>query len=155
MYFQSEILNKTLPGRTPELSGLLEDLASASIRRLSSKPAITEEVRNAICAGLLSGGASEYSIAKGMGMTVRTLRRRLAGSDISFRQLLDECRQARAENLLLDGRLSIADISLSLGDSEPANFYRAFRRWTGVTPAQWRSQAEGPGRPPRAHQGMG
>ena len=76
-------------------------------------------------------------------MTVRTLRRRLAEKELSFRQLLNECRRARAENLLLDGRLSIADISLSLGYSEAANFYRAFRRWTGVTPAQWRSQAEG------------
>ena len=143
MYFEPAILNKPLPGRTPELSGLLEDLASASIRRLTSAPAITEQVRDAICYGLVNGGASEHSIAKGMGMTVRTLRRRLAEKELSFRQLLNECRRARAENLLLDGRLSIADISLSLGYSEAANFYRAFRRWTGVTPAQWRSQAEG------------
>ena len=55
MYFEPAILNKPLPGRTPELSGVLEDLASASIRRLTSAQAITEEVRDAIyCAGPLS-----------------------------------------------------------------------------------------------------
>ncbi len=122
MYFQTEMLNKPLPGQTPELSGVLEDLASASIRRLTSAPAITEHVRDAPCNALVNGGASEHSIAKGMGMTVRTLRRRLAEKELSFRQLLDECRRARAENLLLDGRLSIADISLSLGYSEIGQF---------------------------------
>ncbi|QVN04041.1 AraC family transcriptional regulator [Pseudomonas rhodesiae] len=70
-------------------------------------------------------------------LTERTLRRRLKSINISFQHLLDEARQKRAEKLLLDG-IKIAEIAELLGYSDIASFRHAFRRWTGLSPSQYR-----------------
>jgi len=71
------------------------------------------------------------SVAAALSMNIRTLQRRLKESDVSFRNLLDECRARRAIRYLEDGELTVTQISTMLGYSEPAHFCRAFRRWTG------------------------
>ena len=143
MLFHQETLGSKLPGQTPELTPLLESVAEASIRRMTAETGVIEQVRDSLSGGRLSNGASECAVAMKMGVTVRTLRRHLAEKGISFRQLRADCLRARAQDLLLDAGLPIAEISYRLGYAEPANFCRAFRRWTGVSPARWRSETGG------------
>jgi AraC-like DNA-binding protein len=69
---------------------------------------------------------------------VRTLKRRLADQGTSFSALLDEVRRDRATLLLRAGELSVDEIGARLGYSDPANFARAFRRWTGSSPRAFR-----------------
>jgi AraC-like DNA-binding protein len=69
----------------------------------------------------------------------RTLSRRLAEEGTSFRDLHDEVRADFARVLLQDRSASIADVSFFLDYSEPAAFHRAFRRWTGTTPHEYRA----------------
>ena len=57
----------------------------------------------------------------------------------SFRKIRDELLRERAEELLRERRVPIAEVSYLLGYGEPSNFHRAFRRWTGLTPAAWRA----------------
>lgn len=144
MFFRPETLSLPLAGQTPELAALLESQVAASIQRMTSGSILAEQVRDALIDSLSPGSVSEWQIASRLGMTVRTLRRHLAERQRSFRQLLEECRRERAETLLLEGQLSIREISAKLGYAEPASFYRAFHRWTGLTPAQWQSKAELP-----------
>lgn len=77
-------------------------------------------------------------IAEQLHTTPRTLIRRLKAQDTSYRRLLDEARLDCADALLADARLTVAEVAQRLGYSDPANFGRAFRNLTGMTPAAWR-----------------
>ncbi len=73
-----------------------------------------------------------------MGMSVRTLQRRLADHGVDFSSILERARFDRAVALLADPSMSIVNITLELGYSEVSSFSRAFRRWTGMPPAEFR-----------------
>jgi AraC-like DNA-binding protein len=77
-------------------------------------------------------------IAERLGSTTRTLRRQLNHQGTSFRELVDELRSQIAMKYLRDTVMTSEDIAVSLGFSDAANFRRAFRRWTGKTPSDFR-----------------
>ena len=79
-------------------------------------------------------GAPTASVAGSLGVSERTLRRRLAGEGTSYQRLLDEVRGSMAEELLGTGRLSVEEVGLRLGYAEASSFIAAHRRWTGETP---------------------
>ncbi|SDJ70596.1 transcriptional regulator, AraC family [Nocardioides sp. YR527] len=80
-------------------------------------------------------------VAAALHTTPRTLRRQLAAEGTSFRALADEVRRARADALLAEGRLSVEQIGVELGYADAAAFSHAFRRWTGLSPSQFRRSA--------------
>ncbi|HSC83786.1 MAG TPA: AraC family transcriptional regulator [Pseudomonas sp.] len=78
------------------------------------------------------------AVAERLGLSERTLHRRLAHEGHAFQQLNEQIKQRLAERLLSDSRLDLASIALRLGYAEAASFSRAFRRWTGHPPGQWK-----------------
>jgi AraC-like DNA-binding protein len=74
--------------------------------------------------------------ARRLAMSERTLRRRLAEENTTFRDLADEVHRMLAEELLATGALSVEDVALRLGYAEATSFIAAFKRWTGTTPAR-------------------
>jgi AraC-like DNA-binding protein len=97
----------------------------------------TELVRQTMAAHLVSGGFSAETIAKRIGLGVRTLQRRLESEGNSYRDIrsLVLCERARA--LLSETRMSVADIATALGFEEVNSFRRAFHGWTGMTPPEF------------------
>lgn len=89
-----------------------------------------------------SGFRTLDEVAERMHVSVRTLKRRLAEHGTSFSELLDEARRDRATLLLRAGELGVDEIGARLGYSDPANFARAFKRWTGVSPRAFRRRSE-------------
>ena len=81
-------------------------------------------------------------VAGEMHTTPRTLIRRLQREDASYKAILEDLRREYACRLLRDARLTAADVGVILGYAEAANFGRAFRRWTGESPAAWRRGGE-------------
>lgn len=73
-------------------------------------------------------------------LSQRTLKRRLQEQGLSFQQLLDEVREQDSRRLLANPRLSIEQVALATGYADPANFTRAFRKWTGLSPRAFRQQ---------------
>ncbi|HEY2808570.1 MAG TPA: AraC family transcriptional regulator ligand-binding domain-containing protein [Steroidobacteraceae bacterium] len=125
---------------TPEFVEQFESYAAALIRRMQPPASFLERVREAIAEGLLTGGASEGAVARSFAMTVRTMHRHLVGAGSSFREIRDELLLHRAQELLRESRAPIGEVSYLLGYAEPSTFHRAFRRWTGLTPSQWRKR---------------
>jgi AraC-like DNA-binding protein len=73
-----------------------------------------------------------------MHMSTRTLQRQLEQEGTRFTELLDEVRCDRARELLTDPSVTLADVAFRLGFADLATFSRAFKRWTGKPPGQWR-----------------
>jgi len=73
-------------------------------------------------------------------MSVRTLRRRLKEEGSSYRELLDEIRYGLAREYLGQTQLPLEEISGLLGYTEAGNFSHAFKRWSGMSPREWRVQ---------------
>jgi AraC-like DNA-binding protein len=90
--------------------------------------------------GLIRGHVSAVSIATQLGMGRRTLDRRLADAGLPFQKALDETRCEYARQLLAYTRLEIAKVATIVGYSDPSIFTRAFARWAGVTPSNWRAK---------------
>lgn len=91
-------------------------------------------------ASLLSGRA----VAERLGLAERTLHRRLASEGHAFQQLNEQIKQRLAERLLSDSRLDLNSIAQRLGYAEAASFSRAFSRWTGCPPGQWKRRRSDP-----------
>jgi AraC-like DNA-binding protein len=97
----------------------------------------TAEVRRVLRAALRGDAADVDLVAARLGLTSRSLQRRLKDEGTSFQAVRDEVRRDLATRYL-EERLSVAEISFLLGFSEPSAFFRAFKRWTGRTPLEWR-----------------
>lgn len=85
------------------------------------------------------GGSGIGSAAMTVGMSVRTLQRRLADMGVSYSDLVDEVRLASALTLIDDRSIKLSEIARRLGYADAANFDRAFKRWTGLSPSQARA----------------
>lgn len=137
--FAADLLQQPLRQPDDALLDLMEQQARTLLAQLPAGDELEREVRQAITRQLQSGEPSLEPIAAAMHITPRTLHRRLSDRGLQFRQLCDDTRRQLAENHLRDPRLSLAEVAWLLGYSEHSAFTRAFRRWTGVSPQQWRS----------------
>lgn len=88
--------------------------------------------------GLLRSNWSAREIAQSMGLTEHTLRRRLRAKGTSFRQQLDKVRLSLSLQLLEGTSITVEEITGLMGYANSSAFIRAFIRWTGTTPGEWR-----------------
>lgn len=100
-------------------------------------------VRAQILSLLQTGAVSEEAVARGLHMSSSTLARRLRAEGLNFRELLQETQKSLAIQYLQDERLSISEIGFRLGFEDLSSLSRSFRRWTGVSPREWRRRHVG------------
>jgi AraC-like DNA-binding protein len=87
---------------------------------------------------ICDGRCTLEAVAAVLGMSVRTVQRRLESEGTTFGALFDDTRRAAALEYLRDPQMAIKEAAYRTGFSELSTFYRAFRRWTGGTPADYR-----------------
>jgi AraC-like DNA-binding protein len=124
--------------RDSMLHAVLAAQAEERIARLGSDDRAAAQLRRTLSGALSSGSVDLATAARRLGTSARTLQRRLGDEGTSFHDVLDAVRRDTAESYLADGRLSVGEVGYLLGFSEPAAFHRAFKRWTGVTPLEFR-----------------
>jgi len=125
----------------PQMARLCEEQCRQLLAQRRTRSGIAGQVRDRL---LRKPSTMPYidEVAGELHMSSRSLRRRLAAEGSSYRALLDEVRQALAEELLLAKHMKLSEIAERLGYSEPASFITAFIRWKGMSPEQYRrSQA--------------
>jgi AraC-like DNA-binding protein len=113
------------------------------VDELQQRAGIVGSVRHLLLTNLMQN-LSLDEVARKLAMSVRTLRRRLADHGASYRQITDELRRDVAINYLRDTDMTVEDIGYALGFSDAANFRQAFRRWTSMTPQQFRTTSAAP-----------
>jgi AraC-like DNA-binding protein len=119
-------------------SKILRETCDRILGEVKTSTGVAGEVYQ-IVASTPGHSPSMEGVARQLTTTVRTLNRKLHAEGTSFTQILDDVRCNLASEYLRSTRLSIEDISELVGFSEAANFRHAFHRWTGSTPARYRS----------------
>ena len=138
LVFAADWLSRPLPEADPELRRLLQKEIDTLEARHGDE--FAEQVRSVLRTALVTDHARADQIAALFSMHSRTLNRRLNAFGTCFRELVDEGRFEIARQMLEDSALDVRQIAESLDYADASAFTRAFRRWSGTTPAQWRAQ---------------
>ena len=126
-------------GRDGRLFALLGSLAAALGGERAPARCFKREVEEAIEPMLRSGEAGIERVARELGMSRQTLYRRLKEEGVTFEEILDAKRRQLAIHYLGLERSSVKAAAYKLGFSDPAAFSRAFKRWTGISPSDFRA----------------
>ena len=124
--------------RDAVLQSLLLRNADEIADRLPKPNDVVSDLRRILLSRLAQGDSNIESVARSMGTSVRSLQRRLTYRGSSYQDVLDSIRREAAGQYLSDRALSISEVGYLLGYSEPAAFHRAFKRWHGSTPHEFR-----------------
>jgi AraC-like DNA-binding protein len=136
LVFSTEGFDEPLYGACPDLANQNDRIAAQYLAKLRLND-IVARVRATIIEQLENGACSKDAVARSLGMSKATLQAKLSERDFSFQQILDETRLDLVMGYL-EQQMSVTEIAFRLGFTDASNFTRAFRRWTGVSPTDFR-----------------
>ncbi len=134
----SRVMDEELHGANTELALQNDEVVIRYLQEMD-KNDIVNWVRGLVIKNLSSGTLSKTSIASRLHMSPRNLQFKLAAQGTSYQELLDTTRKDLALAYIEQRRLAITEIAYLLGFTDSANFTRAFRRWTGKSPSEFRN----------------
>ncbi|MFO0762019.1 MAG: AraC family transcriptional regulator [Byssovorax sp.] len=149
MVLDRAILSHKILDADPSLYAILERCARERVAALDACSTFLDEVRREVGRLLRGEVPLAADVARRLGMSARNLHRRLRDEGRTYQQVVDEVRLAMAGGYLADPRIKAVEVGFLLGFSDPSAFYRAFRRWTGKTPIEYRASSL-PAAAPRA-----
>jgi AraC-like DNA-binding protein len=138
LLFSQTDLSLPLGSADSALSRIVRRRMDKMLKQIPPKDSIATRVQYRLLNNLPAGEVTAVSIARELGLSERTLHRRLRTENTSFAQILDATRGELAKSLLTEPAIGIGEIGFLLGFSEPSAFYRFFRRWAGSTPLAYR-----------------
>lgn len=141
LHFDKEALRAPLPHGAPDIARATDRIAEQYIETLDPRK-VASRVRHLLIELLPSGRADQALVSSRLNRSASTLQRQLQAEGLSYREVLVSTQRSLAETYLRDGRYSLAQIAYLLGFSEQSNFSRAFRRWTSMSPRQFRAACE-------------
>jgi AraC-like DNA-binding protein len=134
-----EDTDRLLPTWNRPLIGIFDSLLAGQLAKLSDDDVVSR-TKAVFLEQLASGEPSGTDIARRLNMSHRTLQRKLAEAETSYQQLIDDTRREMALRYIDDRKMSVTDITFLLGFSGQSAFARAFRRWTGLSPTDYRNR---------------
>jgi AraC-like DNA-binding protein len=139
--FGQSALDAPLAGADAKLNSVVRDHAEMLLAQRPPARSLTERVRHMLSGELAHGRLTAQQVAMQLRMSRRTLCRKLESEGTSFTALLADLRQRLALHYVGSQDLGLSEIAFLLGFSEAAAFHRAFKRWTGQTPLEYRRSA--------------
>lgn len=143
LVFPSAYMALPVVAADEELRRQVEARAQALLATLADGSALLHSLKAVLGTRLAQGRCSLEDAATALGTTARTLQRRLAAERLQFQPILDGVRHERAMLLLQEGTASLSQIAFLLGYSDQSTFQNAFKRWSGVTPGEFRRRGKG------------
>jgi AraC-like DNA-binding protein len=133
-------LEVPMPLADPDLRAAFEQHGEQLLARLPTAETIGSKVRKLTIAALGAGDVGMEAIANKLHMSVATLRRRLRDEGTTHSQIVDDLRFELAKRYLRRPDLAVSEIAYSLGFSHVNAFHKAFKRWTGCAPVEYRAR---------------
>jgi AraC-like DNA-binding protein len=143
--YRREDAEKPFLASNRDLARSNDQVLDRAVRNLRQDDLVSR-VKLAVVDALPSGAPSERAIAKSLSLSSRSLQRRLAAVRAKFTDLVGDVRRDLATEYVTNGDISVTEITYMLGFSDVSSFSRAFKRWTGSSPASWRQRASAPRR---------
>ncbi len=140
LVFPKRLLSTPLGQADAQVRLMLDAYADRLLGEIQQGHSVLDRARLELARQLPEAGADLGLIAARLALSPRTLQRRLREAGLSFNQLVDETRQQLVLHYLRDPALELAEIAFLVGFSEPGSLARAFRRWTGQSPGEYRRQ---------------
>jgi AraC-like DNA-binding protein len=140
LVFPKRLLATALGQADAQVRAMLDAYADRLLGEIQQGHSVLDRARLELSRQLPELGADLQQIAARLALSPRTLQRRLREAGLSFSQLVDETRQQLVLHYLCDPALELAEIAFLVGFSEPGSLNRAFRRWTGQSPGEYRRQ---------------
>ena len=141
IWMDPAIVKEPLATANPELVRINNHIVTDYLAQLD-RADIGMQVRSKLIEHLPGGHANEAEIASSINVSQRSLQRKLKEQGMSFTQLVENTRRELGLQYVRDPQHSFNEIAFLLGFTEPANFSRAFKRWYGKTPTQYRQEAQ-------------
>jgi AraC-like DNA-binding protein len=138
LLLDNDLLDKPLPQADAHLTAMHREYAANQLEALSHAGDFSEQVRNWIVANMSHGVPARSDAAKQFSLSNRVFARRLQEQGVNYSNLIDSVRQEAARLAVADTGQAFVDIASRLGFSEASAFSRAFKRWTGHSPSEWR-----------------
>ena len=135
--FDPQLVNQPLTTGNPELARINDQAVIDYLARFDWSN-ISMKVRAGIIEQLPAGTPDQSAIAQALHVSPRSLQRKLRGEQTTFKSLVDDTRRDLAMQYVREAHRPLGEIAYLLGFSEPGNFTRAFRRWTGHSPKEFR-----------------
>ena len=142
---EHDFLEREVPAADPRLYRLLKEHAERTLSEMPRADDVLAAVRRAIADAMLEGDPKLERVVSKLSMSARTLERRLKEHGVAFKKLVDDTRRRFALAYLRERNKTLTEIAFLLGYSEVSAFNRAFKRWTGATPLQYRKSPSGHG----------
>jgi AraC-like DNA-binding protein len=141
LVFDEEALALPMVRRNAQLLAVLLPGLERAVEQDERARTLADDVRLALSDGMCGDRPAVAKVAKGLGMSARTMQRRLGELGTTYQKVLDDVRQRSARRLLANTALGIGEVAFLLGFEEVNSFTRAFQAWEGSTPARWRARA--------------
>ncbi len=132
--FNIEDAQRPFLTENPELWATFEPELRRRLNELDATASLADRVRAVLLESLPAGEAGIDAVSSRLGLSPRTLQRRLQGTGTTYRTIVNDTRQQLARHYLGNPDLAYTEISFLIGFEEPSSFFRAFREWTGTTP---------------------
>ena len=142
LIFSATDMRKPFLTANTQMLSIFEPVLDKRLEDLTQESSFRDRVRACLAEILASGDYSMNDVASRLGMSSRTLQRRLNQEDTNFRKELDSLREDLARHYLSNSHYTSNQIAFLLGYEEPTSFFRAFRNWTGQTPDFVRSSIQ-------------
>jgi AraC-like DNA-binding protein len=135
---EREFVERQVPAADERLYPVLRRYLDGVLKEMPPEEGLLAAVRRIVGELMRDGDPTLVQVARKLDMGPRTLQRRLKEDRVDFRALVDDTRRRFALNYLRDRKHTLTEIAYLLGYSEVSAFNRAFRRWTGATPSDYR-----------------
>jgi AraC-like DNA-binding protein len=122
---------------------MISPALTAALRDIEAKANFEDQVKAALRRAFAAGRSDVAIVARELGVSERTMQRRITAQGKTFRIVLNETRQELGRQLLSDDAIDVREVAFLLGYQDTSSFDRAFREWEHVTPRQWRMRNAG------------
>ncbi|MBU2872493.1 AraC family transcriptional regulator [Marinobacter salexigens] len=138
--FDSRHMSHPIPHRNPYVYSAVLKQVNGLLARLQTRRSFGRKIRRLISRQMSTDKIDADTLARQCHMSRQTLYRRLKKEGLSFHGLVEHVRKDKALRYVASDRYALGEIAFLLGFSELSAFSRAFKRWTGTAPAQYRAQ---------------
>ena len=140
LVFRSSDLDRPFVTHNEELLAVTGAQLETELKERNAGADVGEQVRHSLKRSLAGKRPTLQHVARELGMSARTLQRRLTDADVTFQQLLEDTRRELARHYLKQSRVELNEAAYLLGYEDANSFFRAFQLWEGTSPGDWRTR---------------